>query len=126
VWLRDKSGELAMEQPRAIVTLDRPAKYLVNVGSVGQNRDRDPRACYTIFDTDNNVIQFRRISYDVRATQKKILAAGSAQTARLAAGARIVNLNSYGISTSRSRRTARGDWRHRLIIRKPAACIRGG
>jgi diadenosine tetraphosphatase ApaH/serine/threonine PP2A family protein phosphatase len=76
VWLRDKSGELAIEKPRAIVTLDRPAKYLVNVGSVGQNRDHDPRACYTIFDTDNNVIQFRRISYDVRATQKKILAAG--------------------------------------------------
>jgi diadenosine tetraphosphatase ApaH/serine/threonine PP2A family protein phosphatase len=60
-----------MEQPRAIVTLDRPAKYLVNVGSVGQNRDRDPRACYTIFDTDNNVIQFRRIGYDVRATQEE-------------------------------------------------------
>ncbi len=76
VWLRDKSGELAMEQPRAVVALNRPAKYLVNVGSVGQNRDRDPRACYTIFDTDNNAIQFRRISYDVRVTQKKILAAG--------------------------------------------------
>jgi hypothetical protein len=27
---------------------------LVNVGSVRQSRDRNPRACYTIFDTDNN------------------------------------------------------------------------
>jgi diadenosine tetraphosphatase ApaH/serine/threonine PP2A family protein phosphatase len=58
------------------VALNRPAKYLVNVGSVGQNRDQDPRACYTIFDTYKNAIEFRRISYDVRATQKKILAAG--------------------------------------------------
>jgi diadenosine tetraphosphatase ApaH/serine/threonine PP2A family protein phosphatase len=76
VWLRDKSGEVAAERPRPVVALNRPAKYLINVGSVGQNRDRDPRACYTIFDTDKNSIEFRRISYDVRATQKKILAAG--------------------------------------------------
>jgi hypothetical protein len=61
---------------------------------VGQNRDRDPRACYTIFDTNKNAIQFRRISYDVRATQKKILAARPAQSARVAAGTRIVNPDS--------------------------------
>lgn len=76
VWFRDRSGKLGIERPRALVALYRPAKYLVNVGSVGQSRDRDPRACYTIFDTDNNAIHFRRISYNVRATQKKILAAG--------------------------------------------------
>ena len=76
VWFRDRSGKLGIEQPRALVALYRPAKYLVNVGSVGQSRDGDPRACYTIFDTDNNAIQFRRVSYNVRATQKKILAAG--------------------------------------------------
>ena len=38
-------------------------KYLVNVGSVGQPRDRDPRACYTVFSGD--AVYFRRVAYDI-------------------------------------------------------------
>jgi hypothetical protein len=48
-----------MQQPRALVALNGSAKYLVSVRLVRQNRH--PCACYTIFDTDNNAIQFRRI-----------------------------------------------------------------
>ncbi len=39
------------------------AKYLINVGSVGQPRDRDPRACYTLFSGD--AVYFRRVDYDI-------------------------------------------------------------
>jgi diadenosine tetraphosphatase ApaH/serine/threonine PP2A family protein phosphatase len=43
---------------------------MVNVGSVGQPRDNDPRACYSIIDDD--VIRFRRVEYDVETTVRKI------------------------------------------------------
>lgn len=41
-------------------------KYMVNVGSVGQPRDGDPRACYVIVDGDR--LSFRRVEYDVQRT----------------------------------------------------------
>ncbi len=49
-------------------------KVMVNVGSVGQPRDENPRACYVILDTDSKVVTFHRVEYDVQATRKKILA----------------------------------------------------
>jgi len=49
---------------------------LINVGSVGQPRDRDSRAAYGILDTGNNTIWLRRTAYDVRAAQERILEAG--------------------------------------------------
>ena len=45
-------------------------KVLVNVGSVGQPRDGDPRACFVTFDGDT--IVWRRVEYDVEATCGKI------------------------------------------------------
>jgi predicted phosphodiesterase len=45
-------------------------KAIVNVGSVGQSRDGDPRACYVLLD-DRRVI-FRRIEYDMEQTRKKL------------------------------------------------------
>jgi diadenosine tetraphosphatase ApaH/serine/threonine PP2A family protein phosphatase len=51
-------------------------RYLVNVGSVGQPRDRDPRAAYALWDVETRRIEIRRVSYDIRAAAGKILAAG--------------------------------------------------
>jgi diadenosine tetraphosphatase ApaH/serine/threonine PP2A family protein phosphatase len=45
-------------------------KALVNVGSVGQPRDGDWRACYALVDGGN--VYFRRVEYDVGATVQKI------------------------------------------------------
>jgi diadenosine tetraphosphatase ApaH/serine/threonine PP2A family protein phosphatase len=45
-------------------------KVIVNVGSVGQPRDRDPRAAYVI--VDGNEVEFIRIEYDIEATASKI------------------------------------------------------
>jgi len=46
--------------------------YLVNVGSVGQPRDKDPRACYTVYDGD--FISLVRLDYDFKKTQEKLRA----------------------------------------------------
>lgn len=47
-------------------------RYLVNVGSVGQPRDGDPRASFVIWDQGSGNIHLHRVSYDVLAAQKKI------------------------------------------------------
>jgi len=54
-------------------TLKSGAKYIVNIGSVGQPRDMDNRSSYCIFDEEKASVQFRRIPYDFHRTQKKIL-----------------------------------------------------
>jgi len=51
-------------------------KMLVNVGSVGQPRDDNPKACYALFDTDAQRIFIKRIEYDVEAAARKIRDAG--------------------------------------------------
>ncbi len=50
-------------------------KAIINVGSVGQPRDRDPRACYVTFDGDSVV--YRRVEYDLEQTAKKIFSVKS-------------------------------------------------
>jgi diadenosine tetraphosphatase ApaH/serine/threonine PP2A family protein phosphatase len=52
---------------------------LINVGSVGQPRDGDPRAAYGLIDLDKGTIRLRRTVYDVQAAQKKIMKAGLPQ-----------------------------------------------
>jgi predicted phosphodiesterase len=51
-------------------------KYFVNVGSVGQPRDGDPRAAYVIYDLPQQTIEIRRLDYDIPTAQRKIRAAG--------------------------------------------------
>jgi len=63
-------------------------KYFVNVGSVGQPRDGNPKAAYVIYDLDEGSIELRRLDYDIPKAQKKILEAGlpSRLADRLAVG----------------------------------------
>ncbi len=49
---------------------------LVNVGSVGQPRDGDPRACYLRVNYEDKVVTLARVPYDISTAQKKILDAG--------------------------------------------------
>jgi diadenosine tetraphosphatase ApaH/serine/threonine PP2A family protein phosphatase len=51
-------------------------RYLINVGSVGQPRDNDPRLSFGIYDTGRRVLALRRESYDIATTSAKILKAG--------------------------------------------------
>lgn len=51
-------------------------KYFINVGSVGQPRDGDPRASYVIYEPKTRQITYRRIPYDVETAQARIRYAG--------------------------------------------------
>ena len=51
-------------------------KYLVNVGSVGEPRDGDPKAAYVIYDLSEASIELRRVSYDAGRTEAKLREAG--------------------------------------------------
>lgn len=51
-------------------------RYLVNAGSVGQPRDRDPRASYVIYDAASECVEVRRVAYPVEKTQERMRAAG--------------------------------------------------
>lgn len=57
-------------------TIDPGKRYFVNVGSVGQPRDKDPRACYCIYDTETHSIYWRRVAFDVEAYRKALKATG--------------------------------------------------
>jgi diadenosine tetraphosphatase ApaH/serine/threonine PP2A family protein phosphatase len=58
------------------VVLPRAGGALVNVGSVGQPRDGDPRAAYGVLDLGRNQLSLRRVAYDIDRAQRSILAAG--------------------------------------------------
>jgi diadenosine tetraphosphatase ApaH/serine/threonine PP2A family protein phosphatase len=49
-------------------------KAIINVGSVGQPRDRNSRACYVVF--DGSTVVFRRVAYDIDREASRIYAVG--------------------------------------------------
>ena len=60
------------------IQLKPDAKYIITVGSVGQPRDRDPRSCCGIFDTEKRVFNYHRLEYPRELTRQKIISAGLA------------------------------------------------
>lgn len=74
IYEKQISGVFRIEAQDFKVPIGR--KYFINVGSVGQPRDGDPRATYVIYDPKERQVRFRRLEYDVQAAQERILAAG--------------------------------------------------
>jgi diadenosine tetraphosphatase ApaH/serine/threonine PP2A family protein phosphatase len=66
------SGELVTYSDEAV--LRRDLRYIINVGSVGQPRDKDPRACYALLEAER--VRLVRVEYPVRETQRKMEEAG--------------------------------------------------
>ncbi len=56
--------------------IEKGKKYFINVGSVGQPRDGNPKAAYVIYDMIANVVTLKRLPYDILTAQKKIYTAG--------------------------------------------------
>jgi predicted phosphodiesterase len=72
-FIRDEGiKRVRIEQLR----IDMTKKYFINTGSVGQPRDADWRAAYCIYHLDKNVVEQRRVKYDLATAQKKIIKAG--------------------------------------------------
>lgn len=51
-------------------------KYLVSIGSVGQPRDGDPRACFGVHDDEAKTVTFHRVEYDIDDAARRVLHAG--------------------------------------------------
>ena len=68
------------------LTLEDGRRYLINVGSVGQPRDGDPRLCYALF--DGATVRWRRVVYDHEAASRRIRESGLPESlaARLLVG----------------------------------------
>ncbi len=62
--------------PDQSLRLESGRRYIVNVGSVGQPRDGDPRAAYLWFDGDAQTVSLIRLEYPLEQTQRKMKAAG--------------------------------------------------
>lgn len=75
VWSQGSWGP-AFSPGALDVSIDAGRRYIVNVGSVGQPRDRDPRAAYALWDVEARRIAGRRVAYDVTAVREKIARAG--------------------------------------------------
>jgi diadenosine tetraphosphatase ApaH/serine/threonine PP2A family protein phosphatase len=60
------------ELPPIDFSLEEGRKYIVSVGSVGQPRDYDPRASYTLYDSEAHVFSYKRADYDIKASADKI------------------------------------------------------
>lgn len=75
IFLLGPSGTPRLVTPQDF-TLEEGKRFLVSVGSVGQPRDGDARACYCIFDTDSRSVFWRRIPFDLDAYRGALEAAG--------------------------------------------------
>jgi diadenosine tetraphosphatase ApaH/serine/threonine PP2A family protein phosphatase len=86
--LNEKNDRVTFEQTKPSVALDLRPKLILNPGSVGQPRDRDPRAAYAIYDTVARTWTPRRVAYDVLGVQQRIREAGLPEkhAARIAEG----------------------------------------
>ena len=58
------------------IKLEKGVKYLINPGSVGQPRDRNPLAACAIYDSKTRKVKFYRMEYDIEEAQRKILKEG--------------------------------------------------
>ncbi len=86
-FVRKKDGS-TVSAPLKGLRLAEGESAMLNSGSVGQPRDRDPRSSFLVYDTEAGCASWIRVPYDVRACQRKVLAAGLPGffAARLAAG----------------------------------------
>jgi diadenosine tetraphosphatase ApaH/serine/threonine PP2A family protein phosphatase len=67
----DRDGEVTdVGAPQ--LQLDPEKKYVISVGSVGQPRDYDNRACFVVYDTETRAVEYHRVPYDIEAAAQRI------------------------------------------------------
>ena len=72
LWASENDGSDFKTADMIQLPVEQSVKYLINVGSVGQPRNRDPRASFCIYDTEQKLLTRYRLPYDVALTQQKI------------------------------------------------------
>jgi len=61
--------------PETFQPLQLTPRAIINPGSVGQPRDRNPLAAYAILDSETHILEYRRVAYDIEAVQNRMFAA---------------------------------------------------
>ena len=75
IFIQDKEGRIDYQR-EARLKLKEGYRYIVNVGSVGQPRDDNNKASLCIYDTAKGEVLIKRVSYDIKSAQEKIVVAG--------------------------------------------------
>jgi diadenosine tetraphosphatase ApaH/serine/threonine PP2A family protein phosphatase len=86
--LQDSHHLARLSIPDANTVVELPERAIAIPGSVGQPRDRDPRAAYAIFDSETNTWDYRRVEYEIPLVQERMRKAGLPErhVMRIAAG----------------------------------------
>jgi len=63
---------IVVEKNKLKIKLDGSSSYLINPGSIGQPRDKDPRISFITFDTEKREIVYYRYKYRINRTEQKI------------------------------------------------------
>jgi len=71
-----QQGDQIFDAHTSEVEVDPDCKYIVNPGSVGQPRDGNPMAAYCIYDKELEMLELKRMQYDIAMTQQKMIEAG--------------------------------------------------
>jgi len=71
-WWDIKQNRVLLDIPRMGMPIELSGRVILNPGSVGQPRDRDPRAAYAIFDTEALTWEPQRVEYDIESVQARI------------------------------------------------------
>ena len=86
--LNEGLDRITLDSPKVGEPIKSNGRAILNPGSVGQPRDRDPRAAYAIFDPGAKTWESRRVEYDVKEVQDRMREAKLPErhTERLAEG----------------------------------------
>ncbi len=71
-WYESEIDSVSLDIPRVGIPLELLKRAILNPGSVGQPRDRDPRSAYAIFDSEALLWTSHRVEYDVEQVQARI------------------------------------------------------
>ncbi|MFA5007821.1 MAG: metallophosphoesterase family protein [Candidatus Omnitrophota bacterium] len=77
IYYKNKKG--IFYHSETSISLKKGEKYIINVGSVGQPRDRDSRLSLCIYDSDEGIVSIKRLGYNIQLTAEKITKAGLPQ-----------------------------------------------
>lgn len=74
---QSKGIEVAVVQGESFsLRLEDDKRYLLNPGSIGQPRDRDPRAAYITYDSETRTVRWQRVDYAIAKAQERIVKSG--------------------------------------------------
>lgn len=76
VILAKRGRERVNAYKKGEAVLEKGVRYIINIGSIGQPRDRNPHAAYGLYDEAGRNYRLKRVPYDIQTAQQKIIRAG--------------------------------------------------